>query len=99
MTTGSECVVLKLGGCLEMDNLGEMSERFLAALTEGGLIVLDGSALERIDGAGMQLLLALARTAGQEGVGIEWRQPSRCLLEAAELMGLEKDLRLEADGR
>jgi anti-anti-sigma regulatory factor len=89
-----ESVSLLLEKHLEMQNLQELAERFAAALAEAACVVLDGSVVSRIDGAGLQLLMAMVHTARQRGVEMAWRQPSATLREAAALLGLEAELDL-----
>ncbi len=80
---------------LEMKNVQAMAERFAAVLTESERIELDGSAVNRIDGSGLQLLLAMVETARQQGKEVSWQKPSASLIEAAALLGLEPRLHLE----
>jgi anti-anti-sigma factor len=89
-----ESVSLLLEKHLEMKNVQELAERFAAALAEATRVVLDGSVVSRIDGAGLQLLMAMVHTARQRGVEMAWRQPSATLREAAALLGLEAELDL-----
>ena len=83
---------------IEMKNVRELAERFAAALAESTRLTLDGSAVERIDGSGLQLLLAMVETARQQGREVTWQQPSASLLEAAALLGLEARLDLAGEG-
>lgn len=83
---------------LEMKNIREIAERFAAALAESAGLVLDGSEVNRIDGSGMQLLLAMVETARLQGREVAWRQPSATLLEAAALLDLEARLNLAGEG-
>jgi len=57
---------------------------------------LDGSAVERIDTAGLQLLLAYRRAAAAQGHDTQWAGASDSLNEAADLLGLSSDLALPA---
>jgi len=83
---------------IEMKNVRELAERFATALAESTRLTLDGSAVERIDGSGLQLLLAMVETARQQGREVTWQQPSASLLEAAALLGLEARLDLAGEG-
>ncbi len=79
---------------LDLGNARALADRLGAALAENAPIVLDGSEVQHIDGAGLQLLLALRQTAHQEGLSLDWRKPSARLREAAALLGLTGPLGL-----
>jgi ABC-type transporter Mla MlaB component len=65
-----------------------LHERLCALADAEEPVIIDVRALERIDTPSLQLLLAFvsARSAGQRAV--QWRGPSRVLLEAARLTGM-----------
>lgn len=50
--------------------------------------VADGSAVDQVDGAGVQLLLALQHSLAARGVVLRLRAPSRPLREACDALGL-----------
>ncbi|GIX21970.1 MAG: hypothetical protein KatS3mg121_0753 [Gammaproteobacteria bacterium] len=60
-------------------------------------ITLDGAAVERIDGAGLQLLAAFLRAVDARGGRAEWRRPSAALREAAARCGLADALKLDTE--
>jgi anti-anti-sigma regulatory factor len=57
-------------------------------------LVVDGSKVEEIDTAGLQLLLAARRSADAAGAGIEWRSLPVVLLRAAQSLALTDALGL-----
>ena len=57
---------------------------------------LDGSAVERVDTAALQLLTLFRREALSRGCAVSWRGASITLCEAAETLGLVKALDLPA---
>jgi anti-anti-sigma regulatory factor len=57
-------------------------------------IVIDGSQVERIDAAMLQMFCALFTDPVANKHGIVWRNPSDNLIESAELMGLDAYLDL-----
>lgn len=66
--------------------------RLLSAITDGDGLVLDGSGVEAVDTAFLQLLIAARRDAACRGVGFRLApRPSRILAEAFERMGLRPD--------
>lgn len=57
-------------------------------------IVLDGSRIERVDGAALQLLAAFFLDARESGLDVAWRNPPDTLQDAAKNTGLKDILRL-----
>lgn len=57
---------------------------------------LDGGAVERVDTAALQLLLAFRRDAQMRGQQASWAAVSAALREAANLLGLAQTLALPA---
>lgn len=70
-------------------------QQMLSALQQGP-VTLDGAAVEKVDAAALQLLLAFERAAQAQNVQSHWTAASRPLIEAAELAGLAKTLALPA---
>jgi len=66
------------------------------ALVRGQPIFLDADKLERLDGAGAQLLLAFCRAARERGLVLEWRRVSPALDHIAQLLGLTELLGMTA---
>lgn len=64
------------------------------ALVRGQPIFLDADKLERIDGAGAQLLLAFCRAAHARGITLVWQHVSGELSRVAEALGLAEVLGL-----
>jgi anti-anti-sigma regulatory factor len=83
---------LQLGSKLSIANAGELHQVLLSRLNAGKPIVLDGSKVEEVDTAILQLLASLKRTAAQRGVGCTWLAPSTVLRDTAELIGLAEPL-------
>lgn len=69
---------------------GDISSR----LSEEGPIDLDAGAVERIDTAGVQLLLALIREGERNKRPTRWTATSDALLNCAEILGLKTALGL-----
>lgn len=63
----------------------------LAAATA---VVLDGSRVERLDAAAMQVLAGFARTARERGLALTWQSPSPVLQQAARVLGFESILEM-----
>lgn len=68
----------------------ELAER----LDESGNVPIDGTAVDRIDTAGLQLLAAFIRDLRAEQRAVEWVGCSDALRKAATALGLEGALSL-----
>jgi len=66
-----------------------LHEQLGKILTQSEDILLDGSHIERLDAAAMQVLIAFSRAAQNQGRTITWYSPSTALLQAAQVMGIE----------
>lgn len=59
-------------------------------LASGKTLVIDGSRVEEIDTAVLQLLASLLRGCTERGIGCSWHGASEPLLRAARLIGLDR---------
>lgn len=66
-------------------------------LDESGPVQIDGSGVERIDTATLQLLAAFVRDLRTDGRPVEWLECSAVLRRAATSLGLEKALNLASE--
>jgi anti-anti-sigma regulatory factor len=89
--------VTTLGGALSIRTAAKVAEDLRAALKSGAIRV-DASAVEQVDSAGVQLLVAAIATAGARGAPFEWVAVSGALRDAAGHLGLSGALRLPAAG-
>ena len=62
----------------------------------GSAAVLDAAAVEKVDGAAMQLLVAFRRAAAAGACAVTWSAASDVLREASSLLGLDGELDLPA---
>ncbi len=85
---------INLGDSLGIQNVGQIMADIGAAFDLGTPIELNGEDVERIDGAGLQLLCMLMKSAGEKGVQIGWNSPSETLVEGAKQLGLQDLLQL-----
>src|SRR5579871_921325 len=69
---------------LSIAHLDSFRENFAATPLLHAKIDIDGSAVERIDTAGVQLLAAVVRA----GASLNWRAASPALVHAATILGL-----------
>ncbi len=70
-------------------------EQFCQLLNEQKAIVLNGEKIERIDGAGLQLLAAFFKSAGFLQINVHWQGISEPLKRSAEISGLTGILALD----
>jgi phospholipid transport system transporter-binding protein len=89
--------VLRLPATLGIAQLAQLREQFEEALDSGRPLAIDGAAVEQLDGAALQLLLAFQRTAVGASRVPDWRKPSPRLREAVALLGLDGELGLSPD--
>ena len=75
--------------------LDALAPRLREAVASGAA-TFDGSAVEKVDGAAMQLLVACRRAAAASGGRVTWGGASDVLREAAALLGLAAELDLPA---
>lgn len=74
-------------------------EQFLALLEQSGpSIVLDLSAIEEIDGCGLQLLVYMDKEALKQHKSLSLLNPSEELIDSATLLHLEHALPFQVEG-
>jgi ABC-type transporter Mla MlaB component len=64
-------------------------EAMCTALRTAAGLHIDGHRVQRVDGAGVQLLCALFLTAARRNFAVTWRSTSASLLAAARVLGVE----------
>jgi anti-anti-sigma regulatory factor len=85
---------LELPAELDVGSVSGFLPRLEQAL-RGPAITVDGSKLQHLDTAGVQLLCALVRAAEQRGVALAWRVVSPMLVSYAKLLGVGHVLRFD----
>jgi anti-anti-sigma regulatory factor len=93
MTSGSATSPLRLASATIRDVTAfqaELAER----LDAGGPVQIDGSGVERVDTATLQLLATFVRDLRAEARAVEWIECSPALRRAAGSLGLESALSL-----
>jgi ABC-type transporter Mla MlaB component len=79
---------LQLDSRLTIAQAADLHRSLAARLADGGAVVLDGSRVEEIDTAMLQLLASLWRTARERGIPCAWQAASDALRHAATLIGV-----------
>lgn len=88
--------VLRLPARLGIADVAAVKPVLTDALDGGRPVILDAAAVEHVDGAGLQLLLAFHAAMQAAGRRLDWKGPSPALLEAAGLAGVRDTLGLAA---
>ncbi|GAB4510856.1 MAG: hypothetical protein Tsb0026_13290 [Sulfuricaulis sp.] len=71
-----------------------LHEKLGTVLAAATAVVLDGSRVERLDAAAMQVLAGFTRTARERGLALTWQNPSPVLQQAARVLGFESILEM-----
>lgn len=85
---------LSLGKTLDISAVSGLQERMLKALEKADELELKANNVERVDTAGLQLVLCLRRELMQRGGDVAWKKPSDKIVETARLLGLDSVLGL-----
>jgi len=73
----------------------DLQRQLLQALdTAHGELMLDGAEVQQLDGAGVQILLALAKEAQRRDIALPLHAPSPTLLDTLRLLGLTGRFRI-----
>lgn len=80
--------VLKLPSSLTIAELGELHPVLAERLQQGNDLSIDCSQIELVDGAGLQLLAALNKSAVERQVSISWHGATEVLVQAIAELGL-----------
>lgn len=93
-------VMLKLDGDLTIRDVAARREDWRARIASATSITVDATDVQRVDTAGLQLLVALRESARRRGIACQVSQPSQPLLDAVGTLGLGTLLGLGAvDGK
>ncbi len=77
---------------LTIAQAAELHRSLCASFSSGAAIAMDGSRVEEIDTAVLQLLASLWRSCAQRGTACAWQGASAALRRAATLIGLAETL-------
>lgn len=79
---------LVLDSILDVSRAQALYRTLDQALGQSAPIVMDGSRVERVDTAAVQMLAAFGRAAHERGLKLKWQAPSAALRQAVDLLGL-----------
>jgi ABC-type transporter Mla MlaB component len=85
-----------LADSLEIAQVQTLCATLRDALAQAQPVTLDAAAVQRVDGAALQVLAAFVRTAQARGVSVTWQAVPEALTRAAGLLGLKDTLGLAA---
>lgn len=86
--------LIDCGDVLDISVVKALQTKLIDANLTGEPLQLNAQALQRIDTAGMQLLIALFRDAAEEQRKVAWQSTSPALLAAAQYIGATEILAL-----
>jgi anti-anti-sigma regulatory factor len=87
---------VELNARLDIAQAAELHRALLARLAKGGPVIVDGTRVEEIDTAMLQLLASLWRTSGERGIDCRWKGASGALRRTATLLGMAEVLNFPA---
>ena len=85
-----------LAADLGIEHADALKDDLMGALAANQPVVIDGASVERLHSAAIQALCAFVRDRRSAGLEVQWGSTSQCLREAAELLGVERMLGLQA---
>lgn len=94
---GAEDQPVELPSSLTIADVGELHSTLVPKLQRVAPLFLDGKHVEVVDGAGLQLLASLVKTALEKGIEIRWQGASDGLLRAASQFGIAGRLGMSGD--
>ena len=86
--------VIDLGSTQLIKDIEELTSSLQEGLDVEGAVVINATAIEAIDTASLQLLVAFANTLRKQSRVLEWLKPSDAFVEIAELVDLVQPLDL-----
>ncbi|EJL6951257.1 anti-sigma factor antagonist [Vibrio cholerae] len=89
--------MLILNEVLDIEHVQECKQQFLPWMIQDEPIVIDGSAVARVDAAGLQILASLFVTAQHNGQQIHFEQLSDVLAEGLALLGMADLMQLKSE--
>ena len=93
-TANTTHVVLEAS--LGIRDVHALHEKLSSVVVSTTAVVLDGSRVERLDAAIMQVLAAFTRAIRDHGRTLTWRSPSPVLQQAARVLGFESILEMSS---
>lgn len=83
---------IQLDEILDISHANSIHQRLKTTMNAGENCVLDGSAVEHVDTAGIQLLFAFIKTSNKQGSQIQWQGVSEKLRSAMDRLGMTREM-------
>jgi len=80
---------------MDIATVADLKTQLQEIASRSGAVVLDGSQVERIDTAALQLLASFHREMTRVGSPPEWQSPSNVLRQSARLLNLDRHIGLD----
>jgi anti-anti-sigma regulatory factor len=87
---------VELNARLDIAQAADLHRALLSHLAAGGPVVVDGTQVEEIDTAMLQLLASLWRSSAARGIACTWKGASGALRQTATLLGVAEVLNFPA---
>ena len=84
--------MLKLPAELTIAHVAECKEEILKIIDENDEIILDDSAVVRIDTIGLQMLLATVTYISAQSKSLQWKCQSSAIKDSVKLLGLDEPI-------
>ncbi len=84
----AKATVVDCGDALTISHATELHQKILAALEDSSEIKLTADAVEKVDTAGLQVIVALSSELKKVDGSLSWDKPSEALVQAANTLGL-----------
>jgi anti-anti-sigma factor len=86
---------LRLSGAVDVSRVRALLDAARSCGAGRSPVVIECSAVERLDAAGLQVLLALAKKLQSVNLDVRLRSPSEAVLAAVRLAGVESELPID----
>ncbi len=87
--------IVDCGDSLTISHATELHQKILAALEDSSEIKLNATAIEKVDTAGLQVIVALSNELKKMDGTMLWDKPSEALVQAAATLGLTSHMAFE----
>ncbi len=94
--TINDHIVIHCGTSLGIHSITAQMETLNKALSIQKTLIIDAEELSEIDTAAMQLFLAFKNAAARQNIAIQWRNPSKTLMQVSALLGMQEQLGLSS---
>ena len=94
MASSQSKTTISCGESLDIDHITSFYSRFNKGMQKSSVVIVKADTVNKVDTAGLQLLLVVIKELSLSGGRLEWKKPSKKLIEVASLLGLTDQLGL-----